>query len=169
MQALGLHTCADVRMQPVEALEREFGRWGRRLHELAHGIDERAVQSERATLQVSSEDTFPSDLPLEALDDAIRTLADKTWRGYQRERERHPERIARTVVLKLKTSDFRTLTRSLTGAAPPADGEELAAIAASLRTRVALPADTRYRLVGVGLSGFIDLDDSQGDLLGDVE
>ncbi len=169
MQAMGLNTCADVRAQPVEMLEREFGRWGRRLHELAHGIDERAVQSERPTLQVSSEDTFASDLPITALDDAIHELAGKTWRGYLRERERHPDRIARTVVLKLKTGDFRTLTRSLTGSAPPADAEELAAIASGLRLRVQLPDDTRYRLVGVGLSGFIDMDDSQGDLLADQD
>ena len=169
MQAMGLNTCADVRAQPVEMLEREFGRWGRRLHELAHGIDERAVQSERPTLQVSSEDTFASDLPITALDDAIHELAGKTWRGYLRERERHPDRIARTVVLKLKTGDFRTLTRSLTGSAPPADAEELAAIASGLRLRVQLPDDTRYRLVGVGLSGFIDTDGSQGDLLADQD
>ncbi len=169
MQALGLNTCADVRAHPVEMLEREFGRWGRRLHELAHGVDERAVQSERPTLQVSSEDTFASDIPITQLDDAIRELAGKTWRAYLRERERHPGRVARTVVLKLKTSDFRTLTRSLTGSAPPADSEALAAIASNLRERVQLPDDTRYRLVGVGLSGFIDMDDSQGDLLADPD
>ena len=162
---LGIARCSDLRAFGLAALEQRFGRWGRRLHELAHGIDERAVQSERLTLQVSSEDTFASDLPLDALDQAIRELANKTWRGYLRERERHPGRIARTVVLKLKTSDFRTLTRSLTGGGPPADGEELADIASGLRSRVLLPDDTRYRLVGVGLSGFIDTDDSQGDLL----
>ncbi|SIQ83509.1 DNA polymerase IV [Solilutibacter tolerans] len=169
MQAMGFHTCADIRAQPVEILERQLGRWGRRLHELAHGIDERAVQSQRVTLQVSSEDTFPSDLPLDALDDAIRELAGKTWRAYQREREQYPDRIARTVVLKLKTSDFRTLTRSLTSSAPPDDAETLAMIASGLRSRVQLPEQTRYRLVGVGLSGFIDQDDQQGALLLDTE
>ena len=151
---LGIATCTDLRMQDAEALERRFGRWGRRLHELSFGIDERAVQPERLTLQISAEDTFPEDLPLDALDEHIRRLAAKAWAGYLRERERHPERIARTVVLKLKTSDFRTLTRSLTASEPPTSECAFADIGCGLRERVDLPASTRYRLVGVGLSGF---------------
>ena len=111
---LGIATCADLRMHGADELERRFGRWGRRLHELAHGIDERAVSSERPTLQVSAEDTFERDLLLGELEPHIRRMAEKAWAGYLREREAHPQRIARTVVLKLKTSDFRTLTRSLT-------------------------------------------------------
>mgnify|MGYP001374701938 CR=1 FL=1 len=117
LTGLGITTCTDLRLHGAAALEQRFGRWGRRLHELALGIDERSVQPERLTLQVSAEDTFPEDLPLDALEDHIRRLATKAWAGYLRERERHPERIARTVVLKLKTRDFRTLTRSLTAPA----------------------------------------------------
>ena len=158
---LGIATCTDLRMQDAEALERRFGRWGRRLHELSFGIDERAVQPERPTLQISAEDTFAEDLPLDALEVHIRRLASKAWAGYVRERERHPERIARTVVLKLKTSDFRTLTRSLTGTAPPTSEDAFADIGCSLRDRVELPARTRYRLVGVGLSGFAEPDGSR--------
>ena len=165
---LDVQTCADLRTHGVEALEQRFGRWGRRLHELAHGIDRRAVVSERPTLQVSSEDTFARDVPLEDTTDEIKRLAAKTWQGYQRERQRHPERIARTVVLKLKTADFRILTRSLTPDQPPADETQLADIACALRERVALPPHTRYRLVGVGLSGFVDADETLGqhDLFG---
>jgi DNA polymerase IV len=40
---LGIATCADLRVFGDTALERRFGRWGRRLHELSCGIDERAV------------------------------------------------------------------------------------------------------------------------------
>ena len=163
---LGIATCTDLRAQGAEALERHFGRWGRRLHELAFGIDERAVQPERPTLQVSAEDTFAEDLPLDALDVHIRRLASKAWAGYLRERERHPERIARTVVLKLKTSDFRTLTRSLTTSEPPTGEDAFADVACALRERVDLPAGTLYRLVGTGLSGFAEPDGShaQDDL-----
>ena len=151
---LGIATCADLRMHGADELERRFGRWGRRLHELAHGIDERAVSSERPTLQVSAEDTFEHDLPLSELEPHIRRMATKAWAGYLRERAQHPDRVARTVVLKLKTAQFRILTRSHTGTHPPASAEELAQIALALRARVELPASTRYRLVGVGLSGF---------------
>jgi DNA polymerase-4 len=66
--------------------------------------------------------------------------------------------VARTVVLKLKTADFHTLTRSLTPAQRPSSAQELADLACALRARVERPAGTRYRLVGVGLSGFVDAD-----------
>ena len=151
---LGIATCSDLRSIGAEALEARFGRWGRRLHELSFGIDERPVEGDRPTLQISSEDTFEHDLHLDELEPHIRRLAAGTWASYLRERERHPERIARTVVLKLKTSDFRILTRSLTAPEPPTTETMLADIACALRERVDLPARIRYRLAGVGLSGF---------------
>ncbi|MGE4367571.1 DNA polymerase IV [Thermomonas sp.] len=161
LAALGIATCADLRAFGAEALQARFGRWGLRLHALARGIDDREVESERPTLQVSSEDTFADDLPLEALEPHLRRLAGKTWAGYLRERARHPERVARTVVLKLKTADFRTLTRSLTAAQPPTSEQALADTACALRARVGLSAATRYRLAGVGLSGFAEPDGSR--------
>ena len=164
LKALGLTTCSDVRAIDIAELERRFGRWGRRLHELAHGIDERAVQTERPTLQVSCEDTFERDLPLDELAAHLERLAAKAWAGYLRERERHPDRLARTVVLKLKTDDFRTLTRSRTLPGPVASQGELTAIAIALRERVSLPAAQRYRLAGVGISGFIDAAELQASL-----
>lgn len=164
LKALGLTTCSDVRAIDIAELERRFGRWGRRLHELAHGIDERAVQTERPTLQVSCEDTFERDLPLDELAAHLERLAAKAWAGYLRERERHPDRLARTVVLKLKTADFRTLTRSRTLPGPVASQGELTTIAIALRERVSLPAAQRYRLAGVGISGFIDAAELQASL-----
>jgi DNA polymerase-4 len=166
MTQLGIATVGDLRALPLAELEGEFGRWGRRLHELSLGIDHHPVESERPTMQISAEDTFERDLPLEELEPHIRRLAAKTWAGYERERASHDGRIARTVVLKLKTADFRVLTRSLTPPLLPASEAQLADIACDLRTRVQLPGHTRYRLVGVGLSGFVDADSAaaQSDL-----
>jgi DNA polymerase-4 len=155
---IGITVVADLRTHGADALEQRFGRWGRRLHELAHGIDERPVEPERPTLQISAEDTFENDLPLDELEPHIRRMAEKTWAAYERERAARPERIARTVVLKLKTADFRILTRSLTPPELPASLQQTADIACDLRARAGLPARTRYRLVGVGLSGFVDAD-----------
>ena len=165
---LGIAVVADLRGFAVDDLERRFGRWGRRLHELSFGIDERPVVSERPTLQVSAEDTFEQDLLLDEVEPHIRRLAEKTWAGYGRELAQAPERIARTVVLNLKTADFRVLTRNLTPPQPPASLQELADLACALRERVGLPSRTRYRLVGVGLSGFVDADRlvSQPELFG---
>ncbi len=157
LAALGIATVGDLRAFAAAALEQRFGRWGRRLHELANGIDEHPVQPERPTLQISAEDTFEHDLKLDELEPHIRRLADKAWAGYQRERER----VARTVVLKLKTTDFHTLTRSLTPPQRPRSAQELGTIACALRGRVERPPDSRYRLVGVGLTGFVDRDSYQ--------
>jgi DNA polymerase-4 len=156
LEELGIATVADLRNLGAAELELRFGRWGRRLHELSLGIDENPVEPERPTLQISAEDTFERDLPLDDLAPHIERLAGKTWDSYGRERARDPDRIARTVVLKLKTADFRILTRSLTTPQPPNSVEQLARIACDLRARVPLPPDTRYRLVGVGLAGFVE-------------
>ncbi|MDY0022893.1 DNA polymerase IV [Arenimonas caeni] len=155
LAGLGIRSVGQLREHGAEALERRFGRWGRRLHELSLGIDEHPVQSERPTTQVSAEDTFESDLPLDQTTEAITRLAQKAWAAARRETDRSP----RTVVLKLKTSDFRILTRSLTPPVPPASLEEFTAIALELRQRVELPARTRYRLVGVGLANFRPVDE----------
>jgi len=150
LAALGIASVGQLRAHGAAELERRFGRWGRRLHELSLGVDEHPVQSERPTTQVSAEDTFATDLPLEQTADAIRALAGKAWAAAQRE----SGRSGRTVVLKLKTSDFRQITRSLTPPVPPATLAEVVAIALDLRARVELPAKVRYRLVGVGLANF---------------
>jgi DNA polymerase-4 len=158
----GVVTVAQLRLLGAAELERRYGRWGRRLHELSLGIDEHPVVSERPTLQVSAEDTFAHDLRLSEMEEAIRALAAKTWAAACKE----GERVGRTVVLKLKTSDFRILTRSLTPPQPPSSEAELVEIALSLRARVEQPSRTRYRLVGVGLGNFRDAHELQPELFG---
>src|SRR5208283_1448556 len=100
------------------------------------------------------EDTFEHAVSLAETEQMIRKLAELTWAASRKER-----RVARTVVLKLKTSDFRILTRSHTPLSPPASCEQLTAIALSLRERVLPGPQQRFRLVGVGLGNFFDPDD----------
>jgi DNA polymerase-4 len=64
------------------------------------------------------------------------------------------------VVLKLKTAEFKILTRSLTPSEPVCSCEELIGIALSLRQRVSLGATQRFRLIGVGLHNFHDPQDT---------
>src|SRR5690606_16194068 len=149
-----------LRALEARALEARFGRWGRRLYELARGIDDSPVRTERPSLQVSSEDTFESDLRLSELGPHIERLAEKAWEGMKREEGR----VARTVVLKLKTSEFKTLTRSLTPPERPRTLRAVIELAHELTRRVELPESTRYRLVGVGLSGLVDADRYEAQL-----
>lgn len=151
LQALQVSTVGELRLLALADLERAFGRYGRRLYELARGIDDSLVQPDRPTQSVSAEDTFADDLPLSELAPHIQRLAEKAWNA-----ARKTSRIGRTVVLKLKTSDFRILTRSHTPPTPPASLEVFSTIAVELCDRVELDERTRYRLVGVGLGNFCD-------------
>jgi DNA polymerase-4 len=158
LATLGIARVADLRAFDAGELERRFGRFGKRLHELALGIDDRPVTPNRPTLQVSSEDTFEHDLAIDELAPHIVRLAEHAWAAHLRETKGPHGRVARSVVLKLKTSDFRILTRSLTPAERPSSARAVAEIACALRERVVLPPRTRYRLVGVGLAGFVERD-----------
>ncbi len=150
---LGVKTVADLRKLDLPGLEQNFGRYGVRLHELARGVDESEVVPDRPTQSISVEDTFDQDVPLSETEPMIRRLAEKLWSASRKE-----SRIARTVVLKLKTSQFKILTRSHTPDSPPSSCEELTDIALKLRKRVDLGPQQRYRLVGVGLSNFRELE-----------
>jgi DNA polymerase IV len=151
LKHLEIQTVADLRRMDLPTLEGRFGRYGERLYELARGIDNNAVVPDRPTQSISAEDTFEQDVLLAETEPMIRKLAEHTWAA-----SRDESRIARTVVLKLKTSEFKILTRSHTPDSPPASCEELTNIALSLRERVGLSPQQRFRLVGVGLSNFQD-------------
>src|SRR4029077_1324950 len=150
---LAIKTVGELRGLELSALEDKFGRYGVRLHELARGIDENPVVPDRPTQSISVEDTFEHDVPLSETEPMIRHLAEKLWSASRKE-----SRVARTVVLKLKTSEFNILTRSHTPSAPPSSCEELTEIAVKLRARVDLGPQQRFRLVGVGLSNFCEPD-----------
>ncbi len=151
LEKIGVRIVGDLRGRTLQELEARFGRHGVRMHELARGIDESPVLPDRPTQSVSSEDTFPEDVLLDHTEAMIVQLADKTWTASRKE-----IRVPRTVVLKLKTKEFRIITRSFTPTVPPSSCEELTRIALSLRARVDLDRRQLYRLVGVGLSNFSD-------------
>jgi DNA polymerase-4 len=153
LKQIGIRTVGDLQGFDVTALEGHFGRYGSRLYELARGIDHNPVIADRPTKSISAEDTFERDIQLSETEELIRHLAEKVWSASRKE-----SRIARTVVLKLKTSEFNILTRSHTPPAPPASCDELTSIALSLRERIDLGPASLFRLVGVGLSNFRDLE-----------
>jgi DNA polymerase-4 len=154
---LGINTVGDLRRLELSILGQEFGRYGVRLYELARGIDDSPVVPDRPTKSISVEDTFQQDVLLEETEPMIRRLTEKLWSASRKE-----SRIARTVVLKLKTSEFKILTRSHTPESSPPSCEQLTEIALKLRERVDLGPRQRYRLVGVGLSNFREAEEATG-------
>src|ERR1700729_2058836 len=127
LKQIGIQTIADLQALELAHLEAQFGRYGMRLYELARGIDHNKVVPDRPTKSISAEDTFERDITLSETAELIQRLAQKVWSASRKE-----SRVARTIVLKLKTSEFSILTRSPTPTTPPASCEELTAIALSL-------------------------------------
>lgn len=112
---LGLSTIADVADTPIDALRRAVGpALAERLSELARGYDPRSVHTERVEKSIGQETTFRTDVTSTAeLERVLLSQADDVARRLRLAGVR-----ARTVTLKLRHSDFRTLTRSRTLSEP---------------------------------------------------
>jgi DNA polymerase IV len=149
MKAVGIATVGDLHAFELPTLEKHFGSYGLRLYQLARGIDHNPVVPNRVSKSISAEDTFSEDIPLAETEVQIRRLAEKVWKA-----SKSNARGAKTVVLKLKTKEFNSLTRSLTLPAALTSCEELTGIALGLRERVEMGPKQLFRLVGVGLSNF---------------
>jgi DNA polymerase IV len=159
MKAVGIATVGDLYALELSTLEDHFGSYGLRLYQLARGIDHNPVVPNRVSKSISAEDTFPEDIPLADTEPKIRLLAEKVWKS-----SRANARAAKTVVLKLKTKEFSSLTRSLTLPAPPSSCDEFTGIALALRERVEMGSKQLFRLVGVGLSNFQSAEDPASPL-----
>ena len=157
----GIRRIGELRQYPEAELVSRYGAIGRRLARFSLGQDGRAVKPGRAAKSVSSEITFGEDIR------AFAELEAKLWRQCERvaRRMRKSELVGRTATLKLRTADFRILTRSRTLAAPTQLAEVLFQAVLPLLEK---EADGRlYRLIGVGLSGLDSADTvSQADLFG---
>jgi DNA polymerase-4 len=164
MSNIGIKVVGDIHAMEIAVLEQHFGSYAQRLHELSRGIDHSPVVSNRERKQISAEDTFPDDILLEECETHLLRLAEKVWNA-----SKSNERQGKTVVLKLKTKEFISLTRSFTARMPVSTCEEFIAVALSLRDRVGLPVHQLYRLVGIGLANFkLAEEPSTADALGEV-
>jgi DNA polymerase-4 len=155
LRQLSIETVADLRRRDLKELENRFGRFGQRLFGLARGVDDSPVRPNRPVKSMSSEETFDTDLRLAELKPSIIKAAERVWRAAQKS-----PRVGRTIVVKLKTSEFRIITRSVTPPQPPQSSKQLVDIAFALLERVDLARTTRYRLAGVGLSNFRDREEN---------
>jgi DNA polymerase-4 len=108
MAALGIETGADLRERPLAFLHAHFGSYGDYLYSAARGVDHRPVRSERPSKSVGAERTFETDLSAPGdLHAALDWVGEAAWVRI----DRHSAR-GRTVTLKLRFSDFRTITRA---------------------------------------------------------
>ena len=149
LRRLGLKTVADIATIPRSTLQRAVGdALGAHLHQLAQGIDDRPVIPDEPAKSIGSEETFHRDLDDsgEILREMLR-LCDRTAT-----RLRSKGQCGRTVTLKIRWSNFKTITRSRTMGAAVDTAPEIYAVARSLYERLD-PDRPRIRLIGVSVSG----------------
>ena len=151
LRSLGLQRLVDLRGADPAALRHAIGSHADWLVSLAHGIDNRPVEPDRPRKSVGTENTFAQDLTDFA---RVRQEVDDMARDDARWLER-TSLFARTVTLKVRYSDFTTVTRSDTRLPATRDAEALAARAVTLLHRT--DAATRpVRLLGVTLHGLVE-------------
>jgi DNA polymerase-4 len=148
---MGIATVGDLHQFEQAQLIARFGKWGTRLWELARGIDESPVEPSRKRKSWSSENTFSADVTREEAATWIREQAHKIFASLEERSMR-----GRTVTVKLRTPDFKTQTRQQSAPGLLASGDEVGRIGVELLERFDFPPDARFRLVGVGVSNFLD-------------
>jgi DNA polymerase-4 len=149
LRRLGLKTIADIRSVGKRTLERAIGEsMGAHLHALSHGIDDRVVVPHEAAKSVGSEETFSADL--DAQEDILREILRLSDRTAGRLRAKGL--CGRTVTLKVRFSNFSTITRSKTLDAEVDAASEIYAIARDLYLKLD-PERPRIRLLGVSITG----------------
>lgn len=145
---LGIKTIGDIARYPENRLIRQFGKHGEELAQRSKGIDTRPVETESETKSVSKETTFNQDLrDAEILKRTLRGLSDGVGRQLRKN-----GLSGTTVKIKLRWSDFTTLTRQVTLPYPTQHDNEIYEAALELFKRTW--SGRAVRLIGVGVSGF---------------
>lgn len=154
MERLGILTGADLRDRPLAFLQAHFGSYADYLFRAARGEDHRPVRSHRQSKSVGAERTFETNLSArDALHAALARVAEAAWVRIDRSGTR-----GRTVTLKLRHADFRTITRARSF--PLAITDQAAFLATGIELLDAqLPVPDGVRLLGLTLSGIIGEDD----------
>jgi len=146
LRALGIRTVGDLAAFPLAKLERAFGPHALGLQRRAKGVDRSKVAPAREVKSISREITFARDVAdPDLLRQVLLGLSEKVARSLRRQ-----EAEARTITLKLRYSDFTTLTRSQTLPQPTVLGAVIHRVAWRLLLR-AWDRDRPVRLVGVGV------------------
>lgn len=147
LERMGIKTLGDVSKYPEKSLLKRLGKFGRRLMELAAGLDDSPVMTISRRKSVSSEETLLSDIDdKKVLNNYILEQAESVARQLRKEGVK-----AKTVTLKIKHADFKQVTRSTTLPVPTQSSETIYQTASRLLNKYRMK--TKIRLIGVGASG----------------
>jgi DNA polymerase-4 len=150
LHALSIRTVAELRQMPKKIIRQHFGQHGEHLWQLAHGLDDRRVTPEREAKSISHETTFAQDISdLEILRAVLLNLTEQVaWRM------RRHDLCGRSVQLKLRFADFRTITRMHSLRHPTHSTDELWDTVSQLFNKTSAAGLPPLRLIGMGVSGF---------------
>ena len=153
LQSDGFATVGDLAAADVRDLVRRYGETGLRLHDLAHGRDARAVNPGHERKGMSAETTFDTDLTTaEDLEAELWPLCEKLASKARRDGV-----ASRVLILKLRRTDFKIVTRRIS---LPEPVQTARALFAAGRTLMAPELGRPYRLIGIGMGEIIDAPDS---------
>jgi len=147
MAALGIETGADLRTRDLAFLREHFGSFGDYLYRAARAIDLRRVRADRPRKSVGGERTFDRDISSgSALRETLERIIDIVWERIERSGAK-----GRTVTLKVKYTDFQSMTRAKSLPSPVVDKAQFARVSRELLD-AALPLPQPIRLMGLTLS-----------------
>jgi DNA polymerase-4 len=159
----GVRVVGDIAATDIKVLAKRYGEYGLRLSRLARGEDARAVDPDSERKGMSAETTFDEDIhDLDALEAELWPLCDKLAA-----KARATGVSARAVVLKLKTRDFKLITRRRTLPVPTRTAKTLFGLGRELLAR---ETDGRaFRLIGIGMAELIEGEAGGSDLFAGEE
>ena len=163
LKARGIGTIVDLRSQPLSTLRDLVGNGAAQLLELAHGIDGRPVQTESQAKNLSSERTFATDIEDH---DTLRGVLHEQVQEVAERLRSHGLR-ARTITIKLRYADFRTVTRSQSLPEASDVTDTLWRAAGAVFQKWYGASRGPLRLIGFGVSGLTGQSEQQQELFAD--
>ncbi len=152
LKSLGIKTIGELAAVPLATLKGHFGLYGVLLHRHSQGIDPREVAPPAEAKSISRETTFARDnRDLKYLAATLRYLSERVG-----SKLRQRGRQARCITLKLRYSDFTTITRNQTLKQATDTDQAISAVGLGLMTKALAKDKQTVRLIGVGVSGLVE-------------
>jgi DNA polymerase-4 len=153
LESLGIRTIGELAAAEPAWLVEQFGaHYGAWLHEAAHGRDERPVVTHSEPKSISRETTFERDLSAQRDRDVLSRIFTELCEGVSEDLRRKGY-VGRTIGLKLRYDNFKTVTRDQTIAPPTQDAATIRRAAGECLKRI--PLERRIRLLGVRVGGLV--------------
>ncbi len=150
MRVMQLYSGADIKKLTEEQLNHHFGKTGSFFYKIVRGIDNRPVQPSREMKSLSAEDTLRNDTDdINELSALIKKLSETAFNRLAKH-----QTIGKTITLKIKYTDFKQITRSISIATGFTSADKITHTGVELLNKTTIHKP--IRLLGIGISNFIN-------------